>query len=151
MVWMAHVERRGDRRWRARYRAPDGKERSQTFERKVDAERFLASIEHDKLNGSYVDPMAGQVTFREYAEEWRSVQVHRGGTMASVEQQLRLHVYPKLGDRPLASVRPTEIQALVRSLEGHPRALDDRGRARPGDGRVQRCRTRSTASRRAHA
>lgn len=38
---MAHVEKRGPGRWRARYRGPDDRERSKTFERRVDAERWL--------------------------------------------------------------------------------------------------------------
>lgn len=49
---MAHIERRGPGRWRARYRGPDGKERSRTFDRKADAERFLVTVESDKLRGS---------------------------------------------------------------------------------------------------
>lgn len=114
---MAHVERRGADRWRARYRTPDGRERSRTFRRKVDAERFLTSVEHEKLSGSYVDPAAGRLTFRDYAEQWREVQIHRAATATSVEQHLRLHVYPRIGDRPIGSIRPSEIQALVRSLD----------------------------------
>jgi integrase len=42
-----------------------------------------------------------------------------------VELQLRLHVYPVLGDRPIGGIRPTEIQGLVRrlSLELAPSTL----------------------------
>lgn len=50
---------RGDR-WRARYLDPAGRERSQTFARKLDAERFLATVETDKLRGAYLDPQAGR-------------------------------------------------------------------------------------------
>jgi hypothetical protein len=32
---------------------------------------------------------------------------------------LRRHVYPTFGDRSLASVRPSEVQAWVRGLEEH--------------------------------
>lgn len=102
--------------WRARWRTPDGKSRSRTFARKIDAQRHLTSVEHSKLSAAYVDPAAGRTTFREYAEAWRHVQAHRHGTQTSVEQHLRLHVYPLLGTRPLGAVRPSEIQALVRSL-----------------------------------
>ncbi len=42
---MAYVEKHGPGRWRARYRDPTGKERSRTFERRVDAERFITSVE----------------------------------------------------------------------------------------------------------
>ncbi len=30
---MAHIDKRGPGRWRARYRGPDGRERSKTFNR----------------------------------------------------------------------------------------------------------------------
>lgn len=113
---MAHVEKRGTGRWRARYRAPDGQEKSRTFDRRVDADRFLTSVEHSKLTGSYVDPSAGKVTFKSFAEEWRKLQVHRSGTATSVEQQLRTHVYPSIGGRPIAAIRPGEVQGLVTRL-----------------------------------
>ncbi len=112
---MASITKEGST-WRARWRAPDGSSRSKNFARRVDAQRHLASIEHAKLAGAYVDPAAGKVTFTEYAEAWRTIQLHRAATVVAVELQLRLHVYPHLGDRPLGSIRPTEIQALVSSL-----------------------------------
>jgi integrase len=100
-------------KWRARYRTPDERTRSRTFDRKVDAERFLTSIEHRKLTGAYVDPSAGRVTLKEYAEQWRVTQVHRATTAAQVETNLRRHVYPILGERPLGTIRPSELQAWV--------------------------------------
>jgi integrase len=99
--------------WKARYRSPDGRQRSKNFARKVDAERFLVQIEHTKLTGAYVDPSAGRVTLKSYAEQWREMQVHRASTAAQVETNLRRHVYPTLGDRPLGSIRPSELQAWV--------------------------------------
>jgi len=113
---MAHVEKRGPSRWRARYIAPDGRERSRTFPRKVDAERFLATVEADKLRGAYVDPAAGRVTFGQYAEQWRRIQTHRATTAAYVESQLRNHVLPTFGGRQLGSVRTSEVQAWVRDV-----------------------------------
>jgi hypothetical protein len=63
---------RGRPRWRARWRDPAGRERSKSFARKVDAERFLVGIEDAKLRGAYVDPAAGKVPFSEWAERWYS-------------------------------------------------------------------------------
>lgn len=111
---MASIDRWSGGRWRARYRTPDGKSRSQVFDRKIDAQRFLTSMEHSKLAGQYVDPAAGRVSFRTYAEQWRKIQPYRAGTERLVEQQLRLHVYPHIGDRPIGSIRQSEVQALVR-------------------------------------
>lgn len=111
---MASVEKRlidGRARWQARWRDDLGRRRKQTFPRRVDAERFLASVEADKLRGTYVDPN-NRTTFGEYA--WTAIQVHRPTTRAQVETHLRRHVLPYLGDRPMAAVRATEIQTWVR-------------------------------------
>ncbi len=113
---MGHLAKQPNGRWRARYRTPDGRARSRTFDRKVEADRFLTAVEHSKLAGGYVDPSAGKVSFRAFAEEWRKVQLHRTGTAKSVEQQLRLHVYPYIGDRPISAVRPSELEAMVHHL-----------------------------------
>jgi hypothetical protein len=100
----------------ARWRDPAGRQRKRSFGRKVDADRFLITVEHGMLTGSYGDPAAGRVTFREYAEQWRAAQVHRPTTVAHVETMLRRHAYPVLGDRPMSSIRPSEVQAWVKRL-----------------------------------
>jgi len=112
---MSFITREKNGSWRARYRDPDGRARSKNFARKADAEQFLVGVDHSKLSGTYVDPSAGRVTFRDYAERWRAIQVHRPSTAAQVETNLRIHVFPHLGDRPLAAIRPTELQAWVRA------------------------------------
>lgn len=113
---MASIKKRPDGKWRARHRDPSGKELARHFERRVDAERWITSTEHSKLTGAYVDPAAGKVTLRDYAERWRAAQVHRPSTAVQVEGNLRTHVYPTFGERPLVSIRPSEVQAWVRGL-----------------------------------
>lgn len=114
---MASIDKRPNGKWRARWREyPAGPQKTRHFDRKVDAEHFLDRIRGDLARGLYIDPAGGRVTFREYAEAWRVAQVHRPGTATSVEHQLRLHVYPVLGERPLHSVCQSDVQALVRQL-----------------------------------
>lgn len=118
---MAHIRDRGkqhDRRWQARYRDPSGRQRSKTFKRRIDADRFLTSIESAKLTGGYVDPKAGRVTFREYAEDWRARQLWRESTTARIESDLRVHLYPAIGDMALSAVRPSDLDVLVKALAG---------------------------------
>ena len=50
-------------RWLARYRDPAGQQRSKSFDRKIDAERFLISVENAKLTGGYIDPTAARLTW----------------------------------------------------------------------------------------
>lgn len=105
--------------WLARWRDPDGNQRMKGFARKVDAEQHLVSIEHRKLVGEYVDPTAGRVTVREYLEAWRARQVHRPSTREQIESNFRKHVYPRLGDRQLRSLRPSDVQEWVTDRSQH--------------------------------
>src|SRR5215210_6505510 len=112
---MASIVKRPNGRWRARYRErPGGPQRARHFDRKVDAERFLARIQGQLFDGSYIDPAAGNRLFGDYAASWQRAQVHRPTTVAQVDNHLRNHVLPTFGDRPIASIRPSEVQAWVR-------------------------------------
>jgi hypothetical protein len=113
---MASIARRPDGTYRPRFRDASGKEHARHFKRKVDAQRWLDEMTAAMVTGQYVDPAAGRVTFREYAERWRATQVHRPTTAAHVETMLRRHVYPRLGDKRLGSVLPSDIQSLVKQL-----------------------------------
>jgi len=112
---MASIDKRPNGRWRARYRErPGGPQRARHFDRKVDAERFIARVQGQLLDGSYIDPNAGQTTLAEYATAWQKSQLHRPTTVMQVDAHLRNHVMPFFGDRPIASIRPSELQAWVR-------------------------------------
>ena len=114
---MASIRKRPNRPkpWEAVYREPDGRQRTRSFARKVDAQRFLTTVEADMLRGSYVDPH-DRTTFRAYAETWRAAQVHRATTAVKIESILRLHAYPAFGDRELRSILPGHVQAWVKGL-----------------------------------
>ena len=116
---MASIDKRANGTYRARYRpAPNSAQKTRTFIRKVDAQRWLDEVTAALVTGQLVDPHPGRQTVRGYAEQWRLSQVHRPTTAAHVETMLRLHVYPVLGDRPLASVLPSDVQSLVKRLSG---------------------------------
>jgi integrase len=102
--------------YRARWRTPDGQSRSRTFALKGDAQRHLTSVEGSKLVGAYIDPRAGRVTFGEFATAWQGSQVHREATAVLIDSHVRNHMLPTFGPRPLATIRPSEVQAWVRSL-----------------------------------
>jgi integrase len=116
---VASIDRRPNGKWRARYRLhPGGPQRARHFERKVDAERFLVSVQGQLLDGSNLDPAAGRITFGEYAAAWQAAQVHRPSTVVQVEAHLRNHVLPLFADRSIASIRPTEVRAWVKGRTG---------------------------------
>lgn len=110
---MASVARRGDR-WRARFRDATGREYARHFDRKVDAQRWLDEQTASQVRGDFVAPGAGRVTFKEYAEQWRAMQLHhRATTREQCESRLRQHVYPVIGDHPLQAIRRSDVQNVV--------------------------------------
>ncbi len=100
---MANIAKRADGKYRARYRDATGRQHARHFTRRIDAQRWLDEVTASVVTGQYVDPRAGKVTFRDYAEQWRAAQVHRPSSQAHLETMLRRHAYPTLGDRPLSS------------------------------------------------
>ena len=106
-------------RYRVRYIAPDGKERSQSFpdRKKREAQAFLANVQADILKGTYVDPDAGRTTFKHYADEWLAATTTDVLTRDRIEYELRLHVYPILGNKAMASIQPATIRAWARGLQ----------------------------------
>lgn len=103
-------------RYDVNYREPDGRRRRKTFTKKSDAERFAATVEADKLRGTYIDRDAGRITFKTYAEDWLAAQTFEPTTREAVELRLRVHVYPVLGGKTLAQMKPSTIQSWLAGL-----------------------------------
>ncbi|MEU1784472.1 tyrosine-type recombinase/integrase [Streptomyces sparsogenes] len=106
-------------RYRARYIAPDGIEKSKSFpdRQKRLAEQWLAHIEADLARGQYIDPRAGRITVKQHAERWLASLTMDPGTYVDTERRIRLHVLPHLGRHTLGSLRPTHIREWLRALQ----------------------------------
>ena len=116
---MASIRKRADRTfpWQARYRDSNGRDRSRSFARRVDAQRFLTTLEADRLRGVYVDPSVGKVTLEAFARQWLAGQTFDVSTYEAVEVRLRVHVLPELGQLELAAIRPSTVQAWLRGRQ----------------------------------
>jgi integrase len=117
---MASIEKRvrnGRATWRAMYRDPAGRQRSRTFPRKGQAEKYLATIETAKLTGGYVDPSAGRVTVAAWSQRWVTTLVHlKPSTRARYEGVLSKHVVPRWGPVRLSAITHSDVAAWVASL-----------------------------------
>lgn len=108
------------KRWRVRYRTPNGQQRNRAFDRKVDAQRFSTTVEAAKLNGSYIAPEAGRLTIRDWAQRWIEGQSHlKPSTAERYRGILREHIQPKWGDVQLSNVSHADVQGWVRTLADH--------------------------------
>lgn len=98
------------KRWKARYEI-DGRARSTSFDRKIDADAHLVTVGAEALRGEYAD-RADRRTVTQYAREWAATRPHGPRTAKRVESMIRAHIESTtLGRRRLSDVRPSEVQA----------------------------------------
>ena len=105
-------------RWKARYRTPDGRTRSRTRDRKVDAEKWLRAELGRRDRGTWIDPAMSKTTFLEWLPRWESTRGNlAASTLAMQASLLANHVEPWFTDWPLGGVARVDMQAFVADLE----------------------------------
>lgn len=106
------------KRWLVRYRDAHEKQRAESYARRPDADARANLVGAELIRGTYIDPTAAKVTFKAYAEDWRTTRTHDAPTATRVEYQFRLHAYPVFGHRSLRELanRPTLLQAWISGL-----------------------------------
>lgn len=112
--------------WLARYRAPDGRQYSRSFKRKVDAEKWLTMEESKALRGEWVDPSAGTVIFADWVDVWLSgLHGIEPKTRAGYESLLRSRVLPAFGGVELRRITTSAVREWIARM-----AADDLSAAR---------------------
>jgi integrase len=128
-----HPDRGGSRdakRWLAVWIGPDGKEVSQAFAKKVDAEKHGTAMEADALRGVYFDWRKGEIKLRDYVEEkWFPAQLHiRANTAETYARHLRTHILPAFGDWRIGRIERDDVQNWVSALTNKLATKDPDGR-----------------------
>ncbi len=117
--WRKHVayaEKRG-RRWRARWRGPDGTLESKPgFQTRKAAEDFGRDQEATVRANTYIDPRAGRITLTDWVNQWYPSLDLELTTLANYRYLIEVHILPVFGDRLLtmrsrATSRPTRHSA----------------------------------------
>jgi integrase len=110
------------KRWQARWRDNSGpggtvRQRKRNFDRKVEAEQFLAKVKADLARGGYIDPAASRTTLRAYATTWLQARTSDPSTQETLKLHVGRHILPALGDYQLGAILPSTIQAWLRGLQ----------------------------------
>jgi hypothetical protein len=106
-------------RWRARYRDTAGHAHSRLFKTKTDASAFLATIDADLLRGDWNDPRLIGMPLRVWAEQWFETTAHlKPKTRIEYEANLRNHVLPTFGDKPVGAIDALSVRQFVSALRG---------------------------------
>jgi integrase len=103
-------------KWEARCRDHAGRERAATKRTKAEAYKWERAFLQARDQGTLLDPRGNKTTFKDYAEQWRSMQDHRPKTRRSIRQILTLHAYPTFEARRLSTIRPPEIKTWYAKL-----------------------------------
>jgi integrase len=107
---MAAIEKRSGK-YRVRYRDPTGHQRSRTFRRKVDAERFAREVEVDMDRGQWIDPRGADVPLEQWAETFMTfAQSLAPTTQQTYRRDLWRYVLPRFGSVRLGRLSPEEIE-----------------------------------------
>lgn len=84
----------------------------ETFPTKADAYAWLDTVSADIQRGAWVDPRAGMVSVRLYAQQWldgrRNLAVR---TRELYQHLLDAHVFPAFGDARLGKVTPSQVRS----------------------------------------
>jgi integrase len=98
------------------YRARDGRQTSESFVRRKDAERRKSEVEVDLRNGTYIEPRAGRTTFRAWYDRWEPIRQISRSRRAADESLAKTHVLPRWERVPLDAITHMEVQAWVAVL-----------------------------------
>lgn len=118
---MAHIRRHpvDNSKWQVRYVDPGKRERSKTFRRKVDAEKFLIQVESQKQRGEWIDPDLAATPFADWAHSWITTRPHlKPKTLDGYQSLLRIHIVPRFGGVRLDRIDGLSIEQWIADMQG---------------------------------
>ena len=116
------VRKRLSGRWQAVYRVEGRMHSAGIHATKADALAHLAAVEVDLRRGAWIDPRAGTITLRAYAEEWLEQRNDLAVRTRELYAYLLEHyTLPVLGNATLVALAPSKIRSWHAGLSReHP-------------------------------
>lgn len=111
------VLKSGQVRWRVRYRTPDYRYRSRTFDRRRDADEFEAEQRRTIRQGTFIDPARGRLTLASlWAEYDRAGTTHLRATTRQNYRQASRHFLAQFGQWPVGKIEHADVADWVTEL-----------------------------------
>ncbi len=95
---------------------PDGRERSRSFGRRIDAERWLTDELARLDRGEWVDPDLGRIRWVEYSDLLMESRVHLSARTRETDRRCHERACETIGDVPLSRITPDLIRRLMAEL-----------------------------------
>lgn len=108
--------------WRVQYRDSSGVSRTKSgFPTKEKASLWASNNTVEIALDDWVDPKLKKITVAELGEQWLKTRTHlKPSTLLGVTSDWETHVKPKWGTVKALSIRPSQVQAWVSSMEVGP-------------------------------
>lgn len=118
MATVSSYDTAGGKRWEVRYRTPERTTtRKRGFTSKRQAQDFAATVEVEKMTGSYVAPSAGRILLGGVAEKWMASKVNlSASTAARYRSALDVHILPRFEKTPLVDVTRERLRTWVADM-----------------------------------
>lgn len=111
------VQKRPDGKYRARYRDPAGRERARHFDRKIDADRWVAAKKTAVARGEWVDPALSDIAVGEWAPVWLDSKAALKPTSRREYESLwRVRLAPRWEDTRLRAVTYADATTWMAGL-----------------------------------
>ncbi len=111
------------KRWLGSYDDPDGNEVSKAFRTRAAADKWGKAREAEVERGEWIDPRAGKTLVRAEGQKWLRLRRGGYGTRARYTSVWHNHVEPAFGERPVKSIKPSELAEYFQGLaltHGYP-------------------------------
>ena len=117
---MAHIAKRTigkGIRYEVRWRGANGREKSRSFLRKLDAEAWKAKADSERWGGE-VPTEQSRLTLREWSGQWLAADAHRLAPTTSehYESSMRNWILPAIGDHQLRKIAPSTLRSWMQGM-----------------------------------
>jgi integrase len=104
-------------RYKARLAIPAQGTRNKTFDRRIDAEKWLTAHQGRIDRGDWIDPQIAATPFGVWAADWVASRSHlKPKTFEGYKSLLRVHLVPRFGSMPLQRIDPGAVDKWVQDL-----------------------------------
>lgn len=104
------------KRWRVAWIDYDGRQKTESFDRKVDAKKREKALVADLTRGAYIDPRQSRTTVDALYKAWEPTTVIKESTRVSRKSRWNNHVAPYWDGREVGTIRKTDVQAWITAL-----------------------------------
>lgn len=105
------------KRWRARWVDDQGRERTESYARKVDAQGRIDAVSSDLHRGEYVDPRSGTQTFQTLAQRFAAGRAVKQKTASGEKSLLDSRILPRWGTVQLAHIVESDIRTWLADIQ----------------------------------